>query len=85
MKSENVVVVHRVPWNKGKLTGQKPPLELLEIWAIRTRLQMASNVRELSADSLREGSRVALGRLVDAFELATKCIAAWSAFVITNV
>ncbi len=27
-----------VPWNKGKLTGQKPPLKLKEIWAIRTRL-----------------------------------------------
>ena len=35
MESENVVVVHRVPWNKGKLTGQKPPLKLREIWAIR--------------------------------------------------
>lgn len=28
----------RVPWNKGKLTGQKPSLKLSEIWAIRTRL-----------------------------------------------
>lgn len=24
-------------WNKGKLVGQKPPLKLTEIWAIRTR------------------------------------------------
>lgn len=47
MESENVVLSHRVPWNKGKLTGQKPPLKLREIWAIRTRLQMTSNVREL--------------------------------------
>ena len=23
-----------IPWNKGKLTGQKPPLKLAEIWAI---------------------------------------------------
>ena len=29
-----------IPWNKGKLTGQKPPLKLAEIWAIRTRLQI---------------------------------------------
>jgi hypothetical protein len=35
----------RVPWNKGRLTGQKPPLKLREIWAIRTRLQMSSNAR----------------------------------------
>lgn len=50
MESESVVVVPRVPWNKGKLTGQMP-LKLREIWAIRTRLQMASNVRELAIDS----------------------------------
>jgi hypothetical protein len=30
-----------VPWNKGRLTGQKPPLKLKEIWAIRVRLQRA--------------------------------------------
>ena len=23
-----------IPWNKGKLLGQKPPLKLKEIWAI---------------------------------------------------
>jgi len=26
---------HREPWNKGKLVGQKSPLELKDIWAIR--------------------------------------------------
>jgi len=26
------------PWNKGKLLGQKPPLKLKEIWAIRVQL-----------------------------------------------
>jgi hypothetical protein len=25
------------PWNKGKLVGQKAPLKLREIWAIRNR------------------------------------------------
>lgn len=35
MESENVAVAHCVPWNKGKLTGQKPPLKLRESWAIR--------------------------------------------------
>jgi hypothetical protein len=29
----------RVPWNKGKLVGQKAPFKLREIWAIRVRLQ----------------------------------------------
>jgi len=30
----------KAPWNKGKLVGQKPPLKLKEIWAIRIRLQI---------------------------------------------
>jgi hypothetical protein len=29
----------RAPWNKGKLVGQKAPLKLKDIWAIRVRLQ----------------------------------------------
>lgn len=36
------------PWNKGKLVGQKLPLKLKEIWAIRVRLQLASNRRNLT-------------------------------------
>ena len=31
---------HRIPWNKGRLLGPKPPLKPKEIWAIRIRLQM---------------------------------------------
>jgi len=30
----------RIPWNKGKLVGQKAPLKLKDIWAIRMRLQI---------------------------------------------
>jgi hypothetical protein len=48
METQNGTGGSRVPWNKGKLTGQKPPLKLPEIWAIRTRLQMSSNIRELA-------------------------------------
>lgn len=29
-----------VPWNKGKLIGQKAPLTLKDIWAIRVRMQI---------------------------------------------
>src|SRR6478672_7244906 len=32
--------VRREPWNKGKLVGQKAPLKLKDIWAIRVRLQL---------------------------------------------
>lgn len=49
---------NRIPWNKGNLTGQKPPLKLSEIWAIRTRLQMSSNVRELAMFNLAIDSKL---------------------------
>lgn len=45
MEAIDVVSTLRVPWNKGKLTGQKPPLKLKEIWAIRIRLQLARDVQ----------------------------------------
>jgi hypothetical protein len=37
-----------VPWSKGKLVGQKPPLKLKEIWEIRIRLEIANNARDLA-------------------------------------
>ena len=58
MESENVTVDRRVPWNKGKLTGQKPPLKPREIWAIRTRRHMASNIRELAMFNLAIDSKL---------------------------
>jgi hypothetical protein len=33
---------------QGKLLGQKPPLKLKEIWAVRIRLQLAQRARELA-------------------------------------
>src|SRR6516225_5972740 len=48
----------RVPWNKGRLTGQKPPLKLKEIWAIRVRLQLSSNVRDLAMFNLAIDSKL---------------------------
>jgi integrase len=44
--------VKNIPWNNGKLMGQKMPLKLKEIWAIRIRLQMAKNTRELALFNL---------------------------------
>jgi integrase len=46
------------PWNKGKLTGQKPPLKLREIWAIRIRLQLASKTRDLAMFNLAIDSKL---------------------------
>ena len=36
------------PWNKGKLVGQKPPLQPKHVWAIRTKLQLDGRVRDLA-------------------------------------
>ena len=38
----------RQPWNKGKLVGQKIPLRLRDIWAIRVKLQIAERTRDLA-------------------------------------
>jgi integrase len=46
------------PWNKGKLIGQKHPLKLKDIWAIRIRLQVANNVRELALFNLAIDSKL---------------------------
>jgi hypothetical protein len=48
----------RSPWNKGKLTGQKPPLKLKEIWAIRIRLQISLQVRDLALFNLAIDSKL---------------------------
>ncbi|KPK47186.1 MAG: integrase [Thiotrichales bacterium SG8_50] len=46
------------PWNKGKLVGQKLPLKLQEIWAIRTRLQMENQLRDLALFNLAIDSKL---------------------------
>ena len=46
------------PWNKGKLVGQKRPLKLPEIWAIRTRLQLAGKTRDLAMFNLAIDSKL---------------------------
>ncbi len=44
--------VHREPWNKGKIVGQKVPFKLKDIWALRVRLQMERRVRKLALFNL---------------------------------
>jgi hypothetical protein len=48
----------RTSWNKGRLIGQKLPLKLKEIWAIRTRLQISKQVRELALFNLAIDSKL---------------------------
>ena len=46
------------PWNKGKLIGQKAPLKLKDIWAIRIRLQLGHKVRDLALFNLAIDSKL---------------------------
>lgn len=46
------------PWNKGKIVGQKAPLKLKEIWAIRTRLDMSKNFRDIALFNLAIDSKL---------------------------
>ena len=46
------------PWNLGKLIGQKPPLKLREVWAIRIRLQISERLRDLAMFNLAIDSKL---------------------------
>ena len=48
----------RVPWNRGKLVGQKSPLKLQEILAIRIRLQIDCRNRDLALFNLAIDSKL---------------------------
>jgi integrase len=48
----------KCPWNKGKLVGQKAPLRLKDIWAIRIRLQLGHRTRELALFDLGLDSKL---------------------------
>ena len=48
------------PWNKGRLTGAKPPLQPKHVWAIRTRLQISGLVRDLALFNLAIDSKLAM-------------------------
>jgi integrase len=48
----------RVPWNKGKLTGAKPPLRPKHVWAIRTKLQIEGRTRDLAMFKLAIDSKL---------------------------
>ena len=58
MDTATTITGRSIPWNKGKLLGQKPPLRLKEIWAIRIRLQLDHQVRELALFNLAIDSKL---------------------------
>jgi site-specific recombinase XerD len=48
----------KIPWNQGKIVGQKGPLRLKDIRAIRIRLQLGHRTRELALFNLGLDSKL---------------------------
>ena len=48
----------QIPWNKGKLTGAKPPLRQKHVWAIRIKLQIEQRTRDLALFNLAIDSKL---------------------------
>src|SRR6202048_1437394 len=57
---ENTIVTKpgRVPWNKGKMIGAKPPLRPKHVWSIRTKLQVEGRKRDLAMFNLAIDSKL---------------------------
>jgi integrase len=53
-----ITAAKRIPWNKGKLTGAKPPLRPKHVWAIRTKLQIDQLTRDLALFNLAIDSKL---------------------------
>ncbi|MEM9794448.1 MAG: tyrosine-type recombinase/integrase [Pseudomonadota bacterium] len=48
----------RMPWNRGRLVGQKRPLRPKQVWSIRARLELAGNLRDLALFNLAIDSKL---------------------------
>lgn len=62
----------RPAWNKGRIVGQKRPLKPKHVWAIRVRLELSGNYRDLALfnmaiDSKLRGCDLVQLKVVDVF------------------
>jgi hypothetical protein len=53
-----ILAPKRVPWNKCKLTGAKPPLRPKHVGSIRTKLQIEGRARDLAMFNLAIDSKL---------------------------
>jgi hypothetical protein len=60
MQDDNSILAapKRIPWNKGKLIGAKPPLLARHVWSIRTKLQIEKRIRDLAMFNLAIDSKL---------------------------
>ena len=74
MRTPNLPAIRarRPAWNKGRIVGQKRPLLPKHVWAIRVRLEIADNHRDLALfnlaiDSKLRGCDLVTLKVVDVF------------------
>lgn len=60
MQTPNLPAIRapRPAWNKGRIIGQKKPLKPKHVWAIRVRLELAENHRDLALFNLAIDSKL---------------------------
>jgi integrase len=88
------VIPPKRPWNRGRILGQKRPLLPKHVWAIRVRLELSGNLRDLALFNLAIDSKLrgcdlvrlkvsdlVVGGVVrfEVGDLARKAISAWCA------
>ena len=56
--------IHREPWNKGKIVGQKSPFKVKDIWALRVRLRK----------QIAKGNLTVLMGEVTSIDTASSCV-----------
>ena len=56
--TQEAAAATKVPWNKGKMIGSKPPLRIKNVWSIRTKLQVAGRLRDLAMFNLAIDSKL---------------------------
>ena len=52
------IVPPRRAWNRGRIMGQKRPLQPKHVWAIRVRLELAENIRDLALFNMAIDSKL---------------------------
>ena len=53
-----MIIPQRHAWNRGRIIGQKRPLQPKHVWAIRARLELAENYRDLALFNMAVDSKL---------------------------
>jgi hypothetical protein len=66
MQTPNLPAIRalRPAWNKGRIIGQKLPLKPKHVWAIRVRLELAANHRDLALLNMAIDSKLRVSVLI---------------------